>query len=93
MKILIEPQTIAATQMISIGASRQVTISAGKLAGAEIVTFQLDEDGVAVIGDLYQDGQIRQLDATNNATIVEGPIDLQVSKGATALAVGVYLKG
>jgi len=93
MKVLIEPQTAESVQLISIGASRKMTISSGKLAGAEVVTFQLDEDGVSPLGDLYQDGSIRQLTATNNAVIVDGPIDLRVTKGVTALEVGVYLKG
>ena len=93
MKELIPPQTAAAVTTIAIGANRRMTISAGKLANSEIVTFQLDEDDVSSIGDLYQDGLIRQLTATHNAMTIEGPIDLQVSKSATAAAVGVYLKG
>ena len=93
MKVLIEPQTGAATHKISVGANRTITISSGKLVSAEVVTFQLDEDGVSSLGDLYQDGSIRQLDATNNAVSVTGPIDLQVSKSATAAAVGVYIQG
>ena len=93
MKKLISAQTSAATHKIAIGANRRVTISAGKLANAEAVTFQLDEEDVSSIGDLYQDGSIRQLTATHNSMTIEGPIDLQVSKSVTALAVGVYLKG
>jgi len=93
MKKLITPQTAAATQLIAIGANRRVTISAGKLVSAEVVTFQLDEDDVSSIGDLYQDGSIRQLTATHNSMTIEGPIDLRVSKSVTAAAVGVYLKG
>lgn len=92
MKALISAQTAAATAKLQLGLGRY-TISAGKLVSAEIVTFQLDEDDVSSLGDLYQDGSIRQLTATHNSMIIEGPIDLQVSKGITAAAVGVYLKG
>ena len=93
MKPLIAPQTGAKTAKISIDAGMRLTVSAGKLAGAEVVTFQLDEDDVSSIGDLYQDGEIRQLTATHNAITIPGPIDLQVSKSTTAAAVGVYTKG
>lgn len=92
MKTLIPPGIPAASEKIELGEGR-FTISAGKLAAAEVVTFQLDEENVATPGDLYQDGVIRQLTATHNAMTIEGPIDLQVSKGVTTAAVGVYLKG
>ena len=92
MKLIIDAQTAADTVKISL-ASGSYTISAGKLATTEVVTFQLDEDGVSSLGDLYQDGVIRQLTATHNAMTIEGPIDLQVSKSATAAAVGVHSKG
>jgi len=91
MKALITAQTAAATQKIALGPGKH-TVSAGKLVSAEVVTFQLDEDGVGSLGDLYQDTAIRQLTATHNAMTIEGPIDLQVSKGVTASAVGVYSK-
>lgn len=93
MKVLIDPQTGAAVQVIEIGSNRRMTVSSGKLVSAETVTFQLIEDGVVTPGDLYQDGSIRQLTATNNAVTIEGPIDLQVSKSTTAAATGVYIKG
>lgn len=93
MKAIIDPQTAAASTKISIGANRSITISSGKLATTEVVTFQLDEDGVSSIGDLYQDGVIRQLTATHNSMVIQGPIDLQISKSVTAAAVGVYVKG
>ena len=70
-----------------------MTVSAGKLAGAETVTFQLDEENVSSLGDLYQDGEIQQLTATHNAVTIPGPIDIQVTKSATAAAVGVFGKG
>lgn len=92
MKEIIAPATIAATATIQLG-NGIFTVAAGKLASAEVVTFQLDEEDVSSLGDLYQDGAIRQLTATHNAMTVQGPIDLQVSKGVTAAAVGVYLKG
>ena len=92
MKLIIPAQTAAAAEKLSL-TSGSYTISAGKLATTEVVTFQLDEDGVSSLGDLYQDGVIRQLTATHNAMTIEGPIDLQVSKSATAAAVGVHLKG
>lgn len=92
MKEIIAPQTAAATNKISLGIGL-FTISAGKLVSAEVVTFQLDEKDVSSLGDLYQDGAIRQLTATHNAMTIQGPIDLQVSKGITAAAVGVYFKG
>ena len=93
MKPIIAPTTDAATIDISIDAGIRLTVSAGKLAGAEVVTFQLKEDDVSPFGDLYQDGEIRQLTATHNAVTIPGPIDLQVSKSATAAAVGVFTKG
>lgn len=93
MKAIIEPTTSEITRFISIGQNIILTVSAGKLAGAETVTFQLDEEGVSTIGDLYQDGELRQLTATHNAIRIPGPIDLQVKKSATAAAVGVYSKG
>ena len=92
MKELIAAQTATATEIVKLGQGL-FTISAGKLVSAEVVTFQLDEDDVGTLGDLYQDGSIRQLTATHNVMTVQGPIDLQVSKGITAAAVGVYLKG
>lgn len=91
MDVLIPAQTAAATETIQLGQGK-FTISAGKLVSAEVVTFQLDEEGVSSLGDLYQDGVIRQLTATHNAMMIEGPIDLQVSKGVTASAVSVHLK-
>lgn len=93
MKSIIAPTTSAATTKISINAGMRLTVSAGKLTGAETVTFQLDEDGVATLGDLYQDGNLRQLTATHNAITIPGPIDLEVTKSVTAAAVGVYAKG
>lgn len=92
MKAIIQAQTIAATQIMQLGIGKH-TISSGKLISAEVVTFQLIEDGVVTPGDLYKDGVIQQLTATNNALTIEGPIDIQVSKGVTAAAVGVYAKG
>lgn len=93
MKVIIPPGTASATVELSIDAGVQMTVSAGKLTAAETVTFQLIEDGVVSPGDLYQDDEIRQLTATHNATRVLGPIDIQVTKSATALDVGVYAKG
>lgn len=93
MRVIIPPQTAAATVKLSIDAGVRMTISAGKLSAAEKVTFQLDEDGVVTPGDLYQDDVQRELTATHNATMVQGPIDIQVSKSVTAAAVGVYGKG
>jgi hypothetical protein len=92
MKPIIDAQTAADTVTIKLDKGIY-TISAGKLAGAEVVTFQLEEEGVSSLGDLYQDDAIRQLTATHNAMTIQGPIDLQVSKSATAAAVGVYMKG
>jgi len=93
MKELIAPTTAIVSRKISIDGHMRLTVSAGKLAGAENVTFQLDEDGVSSLGDLYQDGNIQQLTATHNAFTIPGPIDLIVTKSATAAAVGVYTKG
>jgi len=93
MKPIIAPVTGAATAKISIDAGIRLTVSAGKLTGAETVTFQLDEEGVSTLGDLYQDGSIRELTATHNAITIPGPIDLEVTKSVTAAAVGVYAKG
>ena len=93
MKELIAPTTAAATHTISIDGGMRLTVSAGKLAGAEVVTFQLDEADVVTLGDLYQDGEIRQLTATHNAITIPGPIDIQISKSTTTAAVGVYAKG
>jgi len=93
MKALISAATGAATKKLSIDEGMRVTVSAGKLAGAETVTFQLDEDGVSTFGDLYQDGNIRELTATHNAITIPGPIDLEVTKSVTTAAVGVYVKG
>jgi len=93
MNVLIAPQTGAATIKISVPENRKVMVSSGKLVSAEVVTFQLDESEVATLGDLYQGGSIRQLTATDNCRLIEGPIDLQVSKGATAASTGVYVKG
>ena len=92
MKPIIEPATAETAKTIKLGQGL-FTISAGKLASAETVTFQLDEDDVVTLGDLYQDGSIRQLTATHNVMTIQGPIDLQVTKSVTAAAVGVYLKG
>jgi hypothetical protein len=92
MKPIIDATTDADTVTIKLDKGIY-TISAGKLATTEVVTFQLEEEGVSVLGDLYQDDAIRQLTATHNAMTIQGPIDLQVSKSATAAAVGVYMKG
>jgi len=93
MKEIIPAQTAAAAVVLNIGPNRRYTVSSGKLVAAEVVTFQLVEDGVVTPGDLYQDGVIRQLTATHNSMTIEGPIDIQVSKSVTAAAVGVYGKG
>lgn len=93
MKTLIPAQTAEATQRLSVGTGARVTVTCGKLAAAEVVTFQILEEDVVTPGDLYQDGSIKQLDATNNATVIVGPIDLQVKKSATAAATGVYMRG
>lgn len=93
MKVLIPPGTAEATMELHLDAGVKMAVSSGKLAGAETVTFQLLEDDVVTPGDLYQDDVIRQLTATHNATIITGPIDLQVKKSITTLAVGVYGKG
>lgn len=93
MKALISAQTDAASVDCEVPANTRLTITAGKLAGAETVDFKLLEDGVASPGDLYQDGSQKQLTATHNATLIEGPIVLRISKTATASAVGVYARG
>ncbi len=93
MKTIIPPQTDAATFTLKVPAAQIYTVSSGKLVSAEVVTFQLDEEGVGSPGDLYQDGDIRQLTATHNAMLIQGPIDVIVSKSVTAAAVGVYVKG
>ncbi len=93
MKVLITPTTSVAIHKISIDAGIRMTVSAGKLTAAETVTFQLDEEGVVTFGNLYQDGEIRQLTATHNAITIPGPIDIQITKSTTAAAVGVYGKG
>lgn len=93
MKPIVVPTTSAVTVKISISQGIILTVSAGKLTGAEVVTFQLSEEGVATFGDLYQDGEIRQLTAVNNAIRIPGPIDLEVTKSVTSAAVGVYTKG
>ncbi len=92
MKTIITAQTAAATAKIQLDAGIY-TISAGKLATTEVVTFQLDEENVSALGNLQQDGAIRQLTATHNAMTIQGPIDLQVSKSTTAAAVSVHFKG
>lgn len=93
MKVIINPATGSAAVTLSIDSGVTMTVSAGKLAGAETVTFQLIEDGVGSYGDLYQNAELQQLTATHNAITIPGPIDIQVTKSATTLAVGVYAKG
>jgi len=93
MKVIIDPTTASDNVTLKIDSGVTMTVSAGKLAGAETVTFQLIEDGVSSYGDLYQDDEIQQLTATHNAIVIPGPIDIQVTKSATAAAVGVYAKG
>ena len=93
MKAIIEPTTSEVTQSISIGQNIILTVSSGNLTGAETVTFQLNEEGVGLLGNLYQDGGLRQLTATHNAMRIPGPIDLKVTKSVTSAPVGVYVKG
>lgn len=93
MNPIIDPVTGAVTVKLSVKGNRKMMVTAGKLTAAETVTFQLDEEGVSPLGDLYQDGVIRQLTATHNATVINGPIDLEVTKSVTAAAVGVFIKG
>ena len=92
MRAIIEPTTAEVAVTVGIVSESSLMVSAGKLAGLETVTFQLAEDGVSSLGNLYQDGELRQLTATHNATAIPGPIDVQITKSATALAVGVYAK-
>jgi hypothetical protein len=93
MKALIEPTTVVAEKRLSISAGMRVTVSAGKLQGAETVVFKLDEDDVATLGELYQNGDPKRLTATHNAVTIPGPIDVIVEKSTTAAAVGVYVVG
>jgi hypothetical protein len=89
MKAIISPTTASESVDIEIK-EVQATISAGKLATSETVTFALIEDGVSSPGSLYQDGALRTLTATHNAMTIQGPIALRVTKSSTASAVGVY---
>jgi len=93
MKVIIDPDTASGIVKLEIDSGVRMTVSAGKLQGAETVTFQLIEDDVSPFGDLYQDDAIQQLTATHNAITIPGPIDIQVTKSTTAAAVGVYAKG
>jgi len=89
---LIEATTDAVTTPAEAsinGSDVPVTIHAEGLAGVETVQLKVRNGGAYV--DVYQDGHLLRLTATQNVLSINSPMELGVTKSATVAAVGVYL--
>lgn len=68
-----------------------MTVFATGLAGAEKVDIQISPDDGTTPADIYQDGSLQSLTATNTVVAITSPGYYTLDKEASASAAAVYV--
>lgn len=90
MKVLIAATTAAASSApFTLTPGQNAYVFAQGLAGVETVTLQ--RHGPAGFSDMYSEGQVVQLTATENTLLLEAPGTYRVVKSTTAGSASVSI--